>query len=196
MLEKINKKHLLIPIILIVALVAYTLSNNPSKQSTTVATSGEPAIKPTVDDTLTAPTFALRDISGQSKSLTDFKGTPVALHFMAVGCGGQIAPINENQFKELKKLCTLKCGEKKLSIITVAVSTCENSELAKIRDAYGVTWLFGNDYDDKKIDIIESYKNFNLSDGTILLLDKDLTLIQSYIGKVTYQKLQEKLGLG
>jgi len=48
-----------------------------------------------------------------------------------------------------------------------------------------VTWLFGNDYDDGKLEIIERFKNYNLEDGQILLINPSFDVTHISQGEVT-----------
>jgi hypothetical protein len=67
----------------------------------------------------------------------------IVIHFMVVGYGGQIYPINNYQLKQLTQVCVAYCGNKPFTVVTVAVATRPNSQLAVIRANYGVTWVSG-----------------------------------------------------
>ena len=115
-------------------------------------------LPPTIDGetdnpppTGSAPNFFLQDINGTQFSLDQFRGKVIAIHFMAVGCGGQIRSINDQQLKQLNAVCNDYCGNNSISAVTVAVATCPNSDLARIRTDYGITWALGNDYTDGKV---------------------------------------------
>lgn len=140
-----------------------------------------------------APTFSFSDINGTQFHLDQFSGKVIAVHFMAVGCGGQVYPINDHQLKQLKASCSNLCGSNPLAIVTVAVATCENNELARIRSTYGVTWVLGNDYADGKMDIVEAYKSYSIKDGTILLIDKTFNVDKVYTEAVTAESLSLKI---
>jgi len=136
-----------------------------------------PPINPT-NPLQTPYEFIMRDIDGTQFSLSSFSGRVIVIHVMGVGCRGQIYPINENQLTQLKTVCSSYCGNKPVILITVAVATCENSDLEQIRATYGVTWLFGNDYDDGVMDVAQKYAT--QGDGTIVLIDKTFHIFDSY----------------
>jgi peroxiredoxin len=142
-----------------------------------------------------APNFSLRDINGTQFSLNQFSGKVIAIHFMAVGCGGQIDSINDNQLKQLKSLCNTHCGNNPVTIVSVAVATCQNSELARIRTDYGITWVLGNDYhfEDGTTPIVEAYSNYPIRDGSILLIDKAFNIAQVYTEKMTATALATEI---
>ena len=134
--------------------------------------------------------FALGDINGTQFSLSGSRGKVVILHIMGVGCHGQINPINDNQLTQLRTVCDSFCDEEPVTLMTVAVATCPSSDLAQIRAIYGVTWLFGNDYDDGKMDIAQKYAT--QGDGTIVLIDKTFHISGSY-GSITASTLSSKI---
>jgi hypothetical protein len=136
-----------------------------------------PPINPT-NPLQTPYEFTMRDIDGTQFSLNGFSGRIIVIHLMGVGCHGQINPINEYQLTQLKTVCSSYCGNNPVTLITVAVATCENSDLEQIRTNYDVTWLFGNDYDDGKMDIAQNYAA--QGDGTIVLIDKEFRISTSY----------------
>jgi len=140
-----------------------------------------------------APTFSLSDVNGTHFSLDQLRGKVVAVHFMAVGCGGQVYPINDHQLKQLKAICSNHCGSNPVALVTVAVATCENPELARIRSTYGITWVLGNDYADGKMDIVEAYKSYSIKDGTILLIDKTFNVDKVYTEAATAEALSLKI---
>jgi len=154
---------------------------SPSSSETT------PGVPPSSSDepTGSAPDFSLKDINGYKYALKQFNGKVIAIHFMAVGCGGQIRPINDHQLNQLRSLCDTHCGENRLAIFTIAVSTCEKNKLEKIRSLYNITWIYGNDYDDKKLDIIDAYEKYSIMDGTIVLIDKSFDVVNTYTEDVT-----------
>ncbi len=140
-----------------------------------------------------APTFSFSDVNGTRFYLDQFSGKVIAIHFMAVGCGGQVYPINDHQLKQLKASCNNLCGSNPLAMVTVAIATCENAELARIRSDYGVTWVLGNDYADGKMDIVEAFKSYSIKDGTILLIDKTFNVDKVYTEAVTAEVLSLKI---
>ena len=140
-----------------------------------------------------AANFVLKDITGTPFSLNQSSGKVIAVHFMAVGCSGQYNTINDNQLKQLKTVCTNYCGDSSVSVVTVAVSTCSSNDLGLIRTKYGITWSFGNDYDDGKMEIIEAYKSYSILDGTILLIDKAFNVDKVYNEKITSNTLSSRI---
>lgn len=143
--------------------------------------------------TNSAPSFSLRDVNGTLFSLNQHSGKVVALHFMAVGCHGQIYPINDYQLQQLGTVCSTFCGSKSVTAVTVAVATCENSDLAQLRANYGVTWCLGNDYDDGKMDIIDAYIKYSIQDGTIILVDRESKVAQVYTDAITADALVSQI---
>jgi len=141
-----------------------------------------------------APDFFLNDINGSRFTLKQFKGRVVIVHFMAVGCGGQIRAITDHQLKQLKKVCDNHCGSSNLTMITVVISTCEGNTLDLIRTFYNITWFFGNDYDDKKLEIIDAYEKYSILDGSIILIDKSLRVAEVYIEEIDAGSLSTTLG--
>ena len=140
-----------------------------------------------------APNFSLRDINGSQVSLSQFDGKVVAIHFMAVGCHGQINPINEYQLTQLRSACDSLCGKESTAFLTVAVATCQSSDLGTIRADYGITWIVGNDYDDGVLDIVNAYVPFSIGDGSVVLVDKTFNVAQVYSGGVTAETLSSKI---
>jgi hypothetical protein len=117
----------------------------------------------------------------------------IAVHFMAVGCGGQVYPINDQQLTQLKAVCSNHSSSSPVTMVTVAVASCENAELARIRSTYGITWVLGNDYTDGKMDIVEAYKSYSIKDGTILLIDKTFNVDKVYTEAATAEALSSKI---
>jgi len=140
-----------------------------------------------------APSFSFKDIDGTRFSLDQFNGKVIAVHFMAVGCGGQVYPINDQQLKQLKAVCSDYCDSSPVTMVTVAVATCENAELARIRSTYGITWVLGNDYADGKMDIVEAYKSYSIKDGSILLIDKTFNVDKVYTEVIPAGTLSSKI---
>lgn len=140
-----------------------------------------------------APNFSLRDINGTHFSLSRFNGKIIAVHFMAVGCYGQMYPINDNQLRQLRIVCNSYCTNRPVTVFTVAVASCENSELARIRTSYGITWILGNDYDDYNMDIVNAYEGYSIRDGSVLLIDKSFSIAEVYTGAITAETLSAKI---
>jgi hypothetical protein len=143
--------------------------------------------------TTLAPSFSLRDINGTQVSLSDFSGKVLGIHFMAVGCHGQINSINEYQLAQLNSACNSLCGKENAVFLTVAVATCESSDLNVLRSNYGITWTIGNDYADGALEIVNSYVPFEIGDGTIVLVDKTVNIAQIYNGGVSANTLVSKI---
>ena len=140
-----------------------------------------------------APDFSLQDINGNSVSLSQFSGKVIGIHFMAVGCHGQINPINEYQLTQLRSACNSLCGKESTAFLTVAVATCPTSDLGTIRAGYGISWIIGNDYDDGTLDIVNAYVPFSIGDGSVVLVDKTFNVAQVYSGGVTAEALSSKI---
>ncbi len=142
-----------------------------------------------------APNFSLADINGTSVALSQFNDKVIGIHFMSVGCGGQIYPVNEYQLAQIKSVCTSYCGKgnESASFLTVAVATCENSALDQIRSNYGVTWPLGNDYADSVLDIVNAYVPYEIGDGSIVLIDKNFNVAQVFSGGVDANTLSSKI---
>ena len=155
-----------------------------------------PAIGGNTDNpsqTSLAPDFSLQDINGNVVSLSQFRDRVIGIHFMAVGCGGQINEINDYQLTQLKSACNGVCGNESAAFITVAVATCENSKLDQIRADYNVTWALGNDYTDGVLDIVNSYIPYSIGDGAVVLIDQDFNVAQVYTGGVSAQILSSRI---
>jgi len=142
---------------------------------------------------ISAQEFSLQDINGTLVSLSQFKGEVIGIHFMAVGCHGQINPINEYQLTQLKGACNNFCGKEPATILTVAVATCQSSDLNVLRNDYGVTWTLGNDYADGTLDIVDAYVPHEIGDGTVVLIDKNFNIAQVYNGGVAAETLSSKM---
>ena len=143
--------------------------------------------------TASAPNFSLKDINGTQVSLSQFKGKVIGIHFMAVGCHGQINPINEYQLTQLNGACNNLCGKEDATFLTVAVATCESSDLGVLRSSYGVSWILGNDYADGTLEIVNSYVPFEIRDGTVVLIDKTFSIAEVYQGGVSANQLVSKI---
>jgi hypothetical protein len=167
------------------ALVAWQYSSKPISPAD--GTTNNPPL------TGSAPNFALTDINGDPFSLNQHAGKVIAIHFMVVSCGGGIIQTNENQLRSLKSVCSSYCGEKSVTIVTVAATTCAKSCLEKIRSDYGVTWTLGNDYDDGKGDIINAYSSYSIADGAIVLIDKNFRVANVYSQETTFETLASRI---
>lgn len=113
------------------------------------------------------PAFKLKDVEGVTFDLNRRSSKPIIIHFMAVNCGGSFSTINVNQLRELAKVkSTLGEG---VELVTVTLTTCTTTDLLELKRSYNVTWTFGNDYDDEKLDILESFKKHSLTDGSLII---------------------------
>jgi len=140
-----------------------------------------------------APDFSIKDINGTQFSLSQFSGRVIGIHFMAVGCHGQINPINEYELSELSGACNNLCGTDKVTFITVAVATCESSELDLLRSNYSVTWTLGNDYDDGAIEIVNAYVPYEIGDGAVVLIDKSFNIAKVFSLGISGSKLTSEI---
>jgi len=141
----------------------------------------------------TATDFSLRDINGTEVSLSQFNGRVIGIHFMAVGCHGQINPINEYQLVQLKGACSNVCGKEPATILTIAVATCASSDLDVLRTKYGVSWIMGNDYEDGALDIVNAYVPHEIGDGSVVLIDKAFNVVEVYGGGVAAETLSSRI---
>jgi len=135
-----------------------------------------------------APNFELADINGTTFSLNQFAGRVIVINFMFVSCGGMNST-NENNLRSLKSMCATYCGKRPITIITVAATTCTGGWLLKIRADYGVTWLYGNDYADGKADVFNAYRDYDIGDGTIIIIDKNLNVAYVFNEETTFETL-------
>ena len=165
-------------IVIVVGIAAWQYVSTPSEDL--------PEIKPTTS-LFSTYEFTMKDIDGTRFSLNNYRGNVIVIHLMAVGCSGQINQINHFQLIKLKSLCSSYCDNKPVTIISVAVATCENSNLVQLREMYDISWFFGNDVDDGTVDIAQNYGVYG--DGTIILIDKDFQVHEAYsdIGVPTLQ---------
>ena len=113
------------------------------------------------------PAFKLMDVEGHSFNLYSRSAKPVIIHFMAISCGGEFSAINANRLQELVKV--KEAVGDQVEIVTVVVTTCATTDLIGFKKYYNVTWTFGNDYADEKLDILESFKGFDLTDGAVII---------------------------
>jgi peroxiredoxin len=171
--------------LIFVAYVAWQASSKPP--SSNDGTTNNPPL------TGSAPDFSLTDINGSPFSLSQQAGKVIAIHFMAVSCGGGIVQTNENQLRTLKSVCSTYCGKRQVSVVTVAATTCATSCLEKIRSDYAVTWTLGNDYDDGKADIINAYSSYSIADGAIVLIDRNFKIAQVYTEETSFGTLSSRI---
>jgi len=171
--------------LIFVAYVAWQSSSKPP--SSTDGTTNNPPL------TGSAPDFSLTDINGAPFSLSQQAGKVIAIHFMAVSCGGGIVQTNENQLRTLKSVCSTYCGKKPVAVVTVAATTCAVSCLEKIRSDYAVTWTLGNDYDDGKGDIVNAYSSYSIADGAIVLIDRNFEISKVYTEETSFETLSSRI---
>ena len=143
--------------------------------------------------TASATDFSLTDINGTRVTLSQFKGQVIGIHFMSVGCHGQINPINEYQLGQLKGACSNLCGKEPAAILTIAVATCASSDLDVLRRNYGVAWILGNDYDDGALDIVNAYVPHGIGDGSVVLVDRNFNIVQVYTQGVSSERLSSEM---
>lgn len=170
-----------------VVLVAYL-----AWQASSIGTRNNPTDNPPLVESA-PPDFSLTDINGSSFSLSQQTGKVIAVHFMAVSCGGGIVQTNENQLRTLKSVCSTYCGKKPVAVVTVAATTCAVSCLETIRSDYAVTWTLGNDYDDGKADIVDAYSSYSIADGAIVLIDRNFKIVQVYTEETPFETLSSRI---
>ena len=171
--------------LIFVAYVAWQSSSKPPSSNN--GTTNNPPL------TGSAPDFSLTDINGAPFSLSQQAGKVIAIHFMAVSCGGGIVQTNENQLRTLKSVCSSYCGQKSVAVVTVAATTCAVSCLETIRSDYAVTWTLGNDYDDGKADIVDAYSSYSIADGAIVLIDRNFKIAKVYTEETTFETLSSRI---
>ena len=172
--------------LMFVAYVAWQSSSKPSS-----STNGTPNNPPL---TGSAPDFSLKDINGTQISLNQYSGKPILVHFMALaGCTGQLNDVSYIRLPQLKSVST-KYSDK-VVLVTVSVATCAGCDtiLADLRKDFGISWVLGNDYDDERLDIIDSYSNYEIYDGTIVLIDRSFNVAQVFKTDVTLDMLTSKI---
>jgi len=160
---------------------------NPNSDNNNTAVNTDSETEPFIGGS--ASDFTYRDINGDTITLSQLKGKVIGIHFMSVGCGGNIDQINDYQLQQLKSVCDSFCTNKSAVLLTVAVATCENSKLDQIRINYNVTWALGNDYDDNVLDIVNSYVPQGVGDGSVVLIDKTFNITKIYRGGVAAETL-------
>jgi len=141
-----------------------------------------------------APDFPLMDINSTSIfTLGEFNGKVIAIHFMIVGCHGEVYSIDDNQLRQLKSVCNSFCGGGQFVIITVLSSTCLTSNLTQIRMDYGITWRMGNDYNDGMMDIFRAYEAYSVKDGTVVLVNKAFNVTSVHMEAMTASALSSEI---
>lgn len=140
-----------------------------------------------------APDFTFYDLDGKLITLSQFTDKVIGIHFMAVGCGGQLYEVNQYQLAQIKGVCSNFCSDKPVAFLTVAVATCENSALEDIRNNYGVTWKIGNDFADRTLDIVDTYVPLGIGDGSVVLIDKEFNIAEVYRGGVAASTLNSEI---
>jgi peroxiredoxin len=142
----------------------------------------------------TAPNFSLKDINGTSISLNQYSGRPVLVHFMALaGCSGQLNEVSYTKLPQLNSVSS-KYSDK-VAIVTVSVATCAGCDtiLANLRKDLGISWVLGNDYDDQRLDIVDSYADYEIYDGTIVLIDRSFNVAQVYNPDATLDMITSRI---
>ncbi len=190
LMEKQKKKKVQTKILVgVVCLIVIVLGGVTAWQYLSAPSEDPPEIKPTAA-LFSTYEFTMNDIDGTRFSLDNYRGNVIVIHLMAVGCSGQINPINDNQLIKLKSLCSSYCDNKPVTIVSVAVATCESSRLSWLRSTYGISWFLGNDYDDGTVDIAQNYGMYG--DGTIIVIDKDFQVHEAY-GDVGVSTIKSKI---
>lgn len=172
--------------LMFVAYVVWQSSSNPPS-STAGTTNNSPL-------TGSAPDFSLKDINGTQISLRQYSGKPILVHFMALaGCTGQLNDVSYIRLPQLKSVSTRYSD--KVALVTVSVATCAGCDtiLADLRKDFGISWVLGNDYDDERLDIIDSYSNYEINDGTIVLVDRSFNIAQVFNTDATLDMLTSKI---
>jgi hypothetical protein len=174
-------------IIVVIFLVAILVAGYGSWQYFTMETERPEPLGP-------APDFPLMDINSTSIfTLGEFSGKVIAIHFMIVGCHGEVYSIDDNQLRQLKTVCNSFCGGGQFVIITVLSSTCLTSNLTQIRLDYGITWRMGNDYNDGMMDIFKAYEAYSVKDGTIVLVNKTFNVTKVHTEAMTASALSSEI---
>ncbi len=141
-----------------------------------------------------AHNFSLKDINGTQISLSQYSGRPIVVHFMALqGCSGSLGPVNYDRLPLLRSIFNEYSD--RVGIITVSVATCAGCDtiLSNLRIENGIYWTLGNDYDDQVLDIVEAYSDYELYDGTLIIIDKSLKVAQVYNDQITTDTLSSKI---
>lgn len=185
-------KYLIMGAILVGALILGSSAVKENISPDEVPDAPDPSENP---DVASGPVFKLTDLQGIDYNLIDFAGSPVLVHFMTVGCDGQYAVLNDNRLKQLKLICDNLCDNSSLRIFTVLVSTCTTTDLSQFYDVYNITWILGNDYQDSKLDVVETYSESLIEDGTVLLLGKDLQVNEVINEPISADSLIKKIRL-
>lgn len=175
--------------IILIALLAYQFVSN--KASDTTNTTNPGVTSPTTPKN--KPVFTLTDLVGDKHRLADYEGNVAVIHFMAVGCGGEYGAINDNQLKELRRVCLSLCNNSSVKIFTVLVSTCTTTDLMQLYRMYNITWIIGNDYQDNKLDIVNMYSEYEVVDGSIVILGRDLSFHDAIHEAITADTLIGKI---
>jgi len=137
------------------------------------------------------PAFQLVDVEGKTFHLSGTLAKPTVIHFMAVACGGGFSSLNDARLRELVKVKNALGDD--VEIITVLVTTCTTTDLAELKRYYNVTWTFGNDYDDSKLDILEAFKSYDLTDGSLIIGTSQNTFAELIRDEVDAETLIGKL---
>ena len=184
-----NNKYLLLGIgVITMLLVGFVFINGNNQNKGADSNSNN-----VNDDSFASPVFKLVDLRGVEYRLTDYKGTPVLVHFMAVSCGGEYSNLNDNQLKQMKILCDTLCNEDKITMFTVLVSTCETTDLSQLYNMYNITWIMGNDYQDNKLDVIDIFSEYEPEDGLIILMDQEHVVKDVIKGSISAKTLVDEI---
>lgn len=132
-----------------------------------------------------APSFEIKDIQEELRSIEDFKGKYVVLYFWATWCGpckGE-APYWEEFIKKFADQ----------EVVFLNVSTDENKDAWKemvVNQSKGGIHLFAGD------DRLEIKQNYQVSGiPHYVLIDKEGLIVQNHFYRPSYPPFEEKLGL-
>ncbi|MCM8789985.1 MAG: peroxiredoxin family protein [Candidatus Omnitrophica bacterium] len=146
-----------------------------------------------------AADFNLRDPWNNYFSLSQFKGRTVILNFFRIYCHGRITPETKKQFQELNKVCQefckgKNCQEADVVIIGLTLATCPTTDLKEWARYHNITWLLGNDYDDYRLDVFNSYAQhlFNLRDPALIFINSEQEVVTKS-NYLTYEEIMGKL---
>jgi peroxiredoxin len=167
----VKKKRLLIRTIILVILLAavgYTLYANLTKDEVQKVAIGEKA-----------PDFELVDLNGKTHRLSDYEGQGVFLNFWGTFCKPceKEMPYIENQYQQFK--------DKGVQVLAVNVGESEFA-VKKFAERHQLTFPIVIDSEND----VQSAYGINPLPITFLI-DKDGTVIKSFTGSLTNEKVEE-----
>lgn len=169
--KMVKKKRLLIRTIILVILLAavgYTLYANLTKDEVQKVAIGEKA-----------PDFELVDLNGKTHRLSDYEGQGVFLNFWGTFCKPceKEMPYIENQYQQFK--------DKGVQVLAVNVGESEFA-VKKFAERHQLTFPIVIDSEND----VQSAYGINPLPITFLI-DKDGTVIKSFTGSLTNEKVEE-----